>query len=277
MQSRARAFCATWNNYPDNHQDRFDALNARYVCYGYEWAPGTGTPHLQCYIYFDNARSHRSMCSSLPGVHITIARGSFEQNKAYCSKDGDFIEFGTPPQAPEKNGSDERERYEAAWDSAKRGALDEIDAQLRIRFYSAFKAIARDHMVRPDQLDGTCGLWIHGTSGSGKTTSANRAFPGAFLKPLNKWWDGYQGESVVILDDMAVYHRELTTYLKHWADFLPFIAETKGGGFFIRPSKFIVTSQYTIEEIWGEDAHALEALTRRFTVVEKKLGQDIIL
>lgn len=132
-------------------------------------------------------------------------------------------------------------------------------------------------MVRPPQLDGVCGLWIYGASGCGKTTAVNRAFPDAYLKPLNKWWDGYQGESVVILDDMDIFHRTLTSDLKHWSDFLPFIGEIKCGSRYIRPSKFVVTSQYTIEQIWEQDPESLAAIRRRFKVVEKVAGQDLIL
>jgi len=132
-------------------------------------------------------------------------------------------------------------------------------------------------MARPAQLLGVCGIWLYGPAGCGKTTSANRAYPNAFLKPISRWWDGYQGEETVILDDFGVYHRELTTDLKHWADFLPFIAETKGSSVYVRPQRVIVTSQYSIEEIWGEDAQALEAITRRFTAIQKIAGQDVML
>jgi len=121
--SRSRSFCFTWNNYPDEHQDRLDTLGFRYTCYGYEWAPATGTPHLQGYLYFENARTHRSIVRALPGVHVTIARGSFPDNRKYCSKDGEFVEFGDPPQCPKEIGEAEKERFLTAWELAKRGFL----------------------------------------------------------------------------------------------------------------------------------------------------------
>lgn len=132
-------------------------------------------------------------------------------------------------------------------------------------------------MVRPLSLDGACGVWIFGPSGCGKTRAATGAYPNAYLKPLNKWWDGYQGEDTVILDDMDIFHRDLTSDIKHWADFLPFIAEVKMSSTYARPKKFIVTSQYTIEQIWDNDAESLAAIKRRFTVIEKVRGQEIIL
>lgn len=124
--TRARAFQFTWNNYSDDHQDRLDEMQPRYVCYGYEWAPVTGTPHLQGYIYFDNARTHRSVCRQLQGVHVEVAKGTFPQNRTYCSKGGEFVEFGDPPKTPQEIGQAEANRYEVAWDSARRGKLNLI-------------------------------------------------------------------------------------------------------------------------------------------------------
>jgi len=120
---KSRAFCFTWNNYPDNHQDVLDGFTYRYVCYGYEWAPTTGTPHLQGYLYFDNARSLEAIRRGLPGVHLTVARGSHLENRTYCSKDGEFVEFGTPPQCPQEIGQAEKDRWTTAWDLAKAGLI----------------------------------------------------------------------------------------------------------------------------------------------------------
>lgn len=121
MQSRSRSFCFTWNNYPDNHQDVLDELDFRYVCYGYEFAPQTGTPHLQGFILFANARTLNSVIRGLPGVHVLVARGTAAHNRTYCSKSGDFIEFGDPPKTPKEIGDAEKDRYITAWDLAKAG------------------------------------------------------------------------------------------------------------------------------------------------------------
>lgn len=128
--------------------------------------------------------------------------------------------------------------------------------------------------VKP--LERVCGIWIFGLSGSGKTRSALAQYPEAYIKPRNQWWDGYQSEPVVLIDDIDKFDVALGGKLKHWSDFAPFIGEMKGASRRIRPSKVIITSQYRIEDIW-QDEETRDALKRRFKVIEKLYGQDIII
>ena len=62
-------------------------------------------------------------------------------------------------------------------------------------------------------------LWYWGAPGTGKTRKATAEHPDAYKKLQNKWWDGYQGQDVVILDDLGTETaKALTTHLKLWAD-----------------------------------------------------------
>jgi len=277
INRRSRAFVFTSNNYDEALLSLLDSISCRYIVYGKEVAPTTLTQHLQGYIYFEHAKALRTVIRDIPRSHVEIARGTPDENYVYCTKGGDFIERGTKPSSPAENGRNERNRFVDAWNSAVGGRLEEIPEDIRIRYYSTLKRIAKDYQSKLDQLPGVCGIWVHGAAGSGKTRSVYETYPDAYPKPLSKWWDGYQGQSVVLLDDVDPESKTwLARFLKIWADRYPFVSEEKGGSRTIRPQKFIVTSQYSIGEIF-EDVETREALGRRFIVIEKKADQNIIL
>ena len=70
------------------------------------------------------------------------------------------------------------------------------------------------------------GEWHWGVPGAGKSHYVRRTYPDAYIKSQNKWFDGYQGEKVIILDDCDT--DTLSHHLKIWADKYPCKAETKG-------------------------------------------------
>ena len=106
--------------------------------------------------------------------------------------------------------------------------------------------------------------WVYGKSGLGKSYSVRSKFDVIFEKPQNKWWDGYNGEDVVLLDDFDC--PVLSHFLKIWADNYGFNAEIKGAT--IRPGykKLIVTSQYFPNQLWKkeEEQPIVDAIERRF-------------
>lgn len=274
--TRHRNWCFTINNWSPEDTARLDSLTVKYLVYGKEVAPGTGTLHLQGYVAWPSAKTFSYVVGKLPGAHVEPAKGTPNQNRDYCIKEGDFMERGDIPLSPEDGGRLEIDRWISARNAAQSGDFEEIDADIYLRCYSTIKRIAMDYMPRPQNLEGTCGIWVHGLSGCGKTRAVLGAFPDAFIKPRNTWWDGYQKEETVLIDDVDKYDRGLGGKLKHWADYCHFIGETKGGAVRIRPKRVIVTSQYKLEDIW-EDEETRTALSRRFIIIEKVRDQNIIL
>jgi hypothetical protein len=280
---QCRGWCFTWNNYPVDYRTQLDALDCRYVCAGEEVAPDTGTPHIQGYVYFANVVRFSKVRRLLPNCHLSPAAGNSTQNRLYCGKlrpedaepNAVFYERGDIPLSSREKGDMERARYERAWSLAKAGDIEAIDSDIRVRLYAGLRRIERDYMPSVERLEAPCGIWIYGLAGAGKSRSVLDRYPDVYPKPRNVWWDGYQREPVVCVDDVDRYDVRLGGMLKSWADAHPFIGEIKGNSVKIRPKKLIVTSQYRIEDIW-EDEETRDALRRRFTVIEKVEGQDII-
>lgn len=124
------------------------------------------------------------------------------------------------------------------------------------------------------ETKGCRGVWIRGSPGAGKSHLVETKYPDAYRKPQNKWWDGYQGEEVVILEDLDGPY--LNHYLKVWADKWRASGEVKGATVPLMHKMLVVTSNYSIREIvemgsksdHSVDLVLVEALERRFKVIE---------
>jgi hypothetical protein len=106
------------------------------------------------------------------------------------------------------------------------------------------------------------GVWFYGPPGTGKTHAARTRYPGAYIKAQNKWWDGYQKQRFVVLDDLD--QSCLNHYLKIWADKWPCTGESKGGTLNLHHRAFIVTSNYEPEDLVRGDQAMCQAIRRRF-------------
>lgn len=264
--AKYRNWCFTLNNYSIDEIKTFrENTRWKYLLLGYETSE-TGTPHIQGYVVMKSRCRMRTMKNLNARAHWEPARGSFQQNYDYCTKDGEFTDFGIKPRTQKECGDMEKQRWKDALAAAKDGRLDDIPADIRFRYYTTCKQIMKDFMPMPDDMPNVTGVWIYGPAGVGKSRKAREDYPNAYIKPCNKWWDGYQGQENVIIDDVDKRHEVLGHHLKIWADRYGFTAEIKGGALNCRPSKIVVTSQYSIDDIWP-DCETREALKRRFHVV----------
>jgi len=262
---KSRAFCITWNNYPLFWKDTFDKVALQYYVVGFETAPSTGTKHLQAFIYTNHPLMLKTVQKRFQGCHVETKspHSTFEQAANYCKKE-DFVEKGILPKDPVKKGTDERQAWVDSLDAARNGRFELIRPDILIRYYGSLRRIEFDYSKHPAQLTDTCGWWIYGPSGCGKSTYARTLAVNPYPKPINKWWDGYSRQEVVIIDDVEPSQASwLGYFLKIWADRFPFIAERKGGSLTIRPRAIIITSQYSISEVFT-DQESHDAIKRRY-------------
>lgn len=223
-----------------------------------------GTPHLHAFLKYTRKVDFKVDKWDLGTHHgnYQVAK-SWRAVERYCKKDGDYISSIDLHSAQAKKAKNNKELLEMtpkeAVDTGKISLL-QLPALMKARGMYMLLQPPKDH-------DSVKGQWIHGKTGTGKSTLARTENPGFFLKQQNKWWDGYEAEEVVILEDLDHGGACLGHLLKIWADKWSCKGETKGGTIPLYHSKFIVTSQYLPEELWTDDPEMVEAIRRRFAFV----------
>jgi len=269
-RQKSRNWCFTLNNYNDVDQKDIDTYAMAhpdvYIIYGKEIGEN-GTPHLQGYVHFPAPQAMSALRRFLHRAHMEKCKGTPEANIIYCKKGGDFLSYGDPPLSQAGKQQANAARF---IELAKVGDFASIQEEFPSRYISSYRTmlqIATDHMVKPLDLAAPCGIWIYGESGTGKTTAARTEYGDYYSKCANKWWDGYQLEETVIIEDLDPNHKCLGHHLKLWCDKWSFPAEVKGGMRCLRPTRVIITSQYSIEELFSGEPATIAALKRRCKVI----------
>lgn len=261
---RSRSWCFTINN--PNGWDTADIENivkvAQYLIYGNEIGENQ-TPHWQGFVYFKERKSFSQLKQWLRRAHIEKARGTNKEAIDYCKKDGDFKEWGQMPLGPAGQG----DKFKEVLQLARNGKLKDIEENypsIFLRYHSKLLGLFKPE--RPLILESLENEWWYGKTGSGKSRELWSLYPDHFQKSLNKWWDGYEYQEIVAIEEWSPKNECTSSQLKIWADRYPFCAEIKGGTLQkIRPKKIIVLSNYTIQECFT-NTQDLEPIKRRFKI-----------
>jgi len=268
--TRKRAWIFTINNYTEADHKELELLatEATWLCYGEEIAPTTLTPHIQGCLYMPIGKSIKYMKKLLTRAHLAVMNGKFKRNEEYCSKGENVRNIGIRPLDPKEKGDKEQGRWKEIWDAASEGRLDDIPPRERIVHYNVLNQIASDRRAPMTQLTESLHEWLVGPPGTGKSWAARAENPVLYLKNSNKWWCGYNLEEVVLIEELELdAGKFMGHFLKIWADIYPFTGEVKHGKTsIIRPKKIIVTSNYSIGQIFGHDPVIAQAILRRFNV-----------
>lgn len=283
--TRVRSWILVVNNWTDDDWNRVLDLEEmtrpkiEYAIIGQEVGE-KGTPHLQGYIRFANANTWiNTLVKWWPRGHFEPAKGNDQQNQKYCSKDGTFFEKGTPSggkgtrtdlkrvhkKVIDKEIKNEREFFESEDITITQQSLQLCRSALRI-----FGAKRR--LTKPPEVN-----YFFGESGSGKTTSVYNIVDGLdtpyFVANSNgKWWDGYDGQSIVIIDDWRptwLPYQDLLRLL----DRFEFQGEIKGGHVHVVACAFYITSPLDPVTCWvgREDP---KQLCRRITLLRRYIGEQ---
>ena len=125
---------------------------------------------MQGYIVFQNAKSMAAAKGYVSDrAHLEKAKGNSKQNYDYCVKDGKFWEKGDRPLTSKEKGDKEMKRWKDAFVACKEGRFDDVDPDIRFRYYQTCKKIRKDNQPAIENLDDVCGEWFVGPPGTGKS------------------------------------------------------------------------------------------------------------
>ena len=280
----------TINNYTDKTVSMVKELACTACVCGKEVGKKTLTPHLQGCVIWKSAntwkQAQKKLCES--GKCFTeLKKGTWAQNMVYCRKEGDVIREDEYVEGP---GQGSRTDIIGLRDAVKRKATD---AELCDEYpnecakYQRFIGFCRAayneaEVVELPRGNKQLGVWLWGPSNTGKTTWVRDQYPDLYEKPHNRWWDGYNNEDVILIDDPPRHGNKpeiLWDNLKTWVQEKPFRAQQEVGGKQrkMRFKEVWVTANYSPEEyfgvVWDESI-----FRTRFQIhkIETKLYSDFI-
>lgn len=254
-----RAYCFTINNYTLKCIEAVENVKCKYIVYGYEVCPTTGTPHIQGYVNFTSAKSMSACVKALGGRASTrVAKGSAEQNYDYCSKEGNFHERGDRPE------QGERTDIEIVRETLKKtGSMRKV-----VDVAKNYQSIKMAELIlkyqEPKRTWKPKVIWLYGETGSGKTKSAYEILgeDDVYTASIGKWFDGYDAHANVLLDDIRKEFLPFNVLLR-LLDRYEHRVEVKGGSRQFLAKTIVVTAPVTPQEMYSNIGEDVEQLVRR--------------
>ncbi|UPW41887.1 replication associated protein [Dipodfec virus RodF1_123] len=235
--------------------------------------------HFQFYIQLHRSQRLNWLKQNIDTqAHFEPARGTAEQNKAYCSKEDTRIdgpwEVGICSTQGKQTGLDEATAMVASGTP-----LVEVARTFPVVWVRHGKGLvflrqtlcldADRRQFGPDGPE----LWVlWGPTGTGKSRFAKEHWPDAFWKaPYSQWWDGYGTHETVILDDFRDDGMRLTDF-QRLIDHYPYWVEIKGGSLPMLAKRYVITSNHD-PETWYHKSDTEGTVMRRVTDFAERHGR----
>lgn len=195
--SRSRAWCFTLNNYSSLEEQTVQEIGCRFLIYGRERGQ-QGTPHLQGYIYFDDAKTMKTLKKLIRRAHFSSAKGTPQQNVEYCSKEGDVYRKGDIP----------------AQGRAKYALIEEVmkDPESNFHLYQQYKKTYQEYKLSKGPAEKQRRLILCHHKDEDKILDKHKG-ESIFIDQIGD--DNYDNESVYITDEYP------PKWIKYWVRGIP--------------------------------------------------------
>ena len=257
----------TLNNWEEKQLEMIRKWEKTYLCMGKEGKDKT--KHIQGYITFKRNYRLKQLKKLLPEAHWEIAKVKDGMN--YCMKEGDYeIE-----------------------DNRKQGKRTDLEnVSIKIKEGKNEKEIFEDHPIEylkyHNGINKAINLkvkgrtskptvrWIYGPTGSGKTRSVFDKYETEDIwvsgKDL-KYWEGYNGQQVVLLDD---FRKDFCTFheLLRILDRYPYRVNIKYGSRELTSTYIYITTPFRPEELYETREDIGQLLRRIDDIIEMRLETE---
>lgn len=278
--SQSTHWCFTINN--PTYDPEYVPDKMVYLVYQTEQG-AQGTTHHQGFVSLKRSQRLSYVVKLFPDSHLEPTKGTPQQASDYCKKADTRIagpfEFGilsVPCQGKRSDldyiiekvretSSNESIRFNATYIRNKRN-IDQLIAEIQPK--RTFKPYV---------------LWIHGSSGVGKTRSVyefaqlNSLSVWKGRPPVDNFWNDYHNQDIVLFDDFRYDHCKFTNLLDY-LDRYPVTINLKGGCTQLNSRFMFIVSNNTPEEVYkfAEDEE-MRQLLRRIDHVIHVTDQQILL
>lgn len=245
-----------------------------------------GTQHIQACIYYENPRAWPK--KAFPNAHIEPAKMAVNAI-AYCKKEDTRMKEGiladgatfTAPEAgfwekgeqPEKGRRTDLENVARmiSVDKKKLEEVAELEPSYYVRYHKGLQAL--QSIIQKHRTEMPAVIWLWGKAGVGKTRYPidKHGIDNCYIKTLKGWWDGYNQQDVIIIDDFTPTDWDFRDLLR-LTDRYPYTAQIKGGTVKINSSFIYITCEYHPEQVYRnvdsigkstDDKNTLHQLLRR--------------
>lgn len=268
---RSRNYCFTLNNYTQEDESKIQNWDLpKYITYGHEIGKQQ-TSHLQGYVEFKNPIRLTTLKKFNEKIHWEIRRGTSQQAIDYCHKEDKepFIKG-----QPSKQGK--RTDIENVTKNILEGkSITNIALEYPKEFIKYHKGIEKLHghvlKERTKEFRQVKTRVYWGDTGTGKTRQTFRKCQDNYYKldcANHLWFDGYQGEENLIIDDFYGWIR--FGQLLNLLDGHPLRLEIKGSFTYANwNSVFITSNTHPSEWYKALDQKQLAALSRRLNKIKE--------
>lgn len=260
-------FCLT---IPWELRDRLNRIRPRcsYFIMGQEHGAPTakkpeGYHHGQVFLQLKKSKPKAWVIARTRPAHVEIRKGSVAEARNYCTKESVDVEEGQLTNHPGRGARIDLWEFVEDCKRMTDRELYENHAPSMVRYHHTPEKVRRAFVEPRDFF--TELIWIWGKPGCGKTLGVMQSNPGCFKWDKSQWWDTYDGNESVLIDELNTPEIKFD-YLLFLSNNERYRAPVKNGFVEFVAKKVYIVSNLSPEMVYFKEFQVddrREALARR--------------